>query len=162
MYCKWLTCDRSHDQNYNLALCERCDYFKNSRSQIFRTTPPRPSLPFSICRNVFDVLLAVERSRHRASLKCTNAWFSGFPCRSVSDFLTNCPVPSVHLTAKFPNASTRVRGSAQRNAGIQWLRTNQRNFNASRAIVYFADDDNTYDPRLFPEVSQDVFVRNLY
>lgn len=48
-----------------------------------------------------------------------------------------------------------ARGWAQRNLALGWIR---RQFtNATRkAIVYFADDDNTYDIRLF-----DLYIRRV-
>ena len=44
------------------------------------------------------------------------------------------------------------RGVAGRNAALQWL-LNQTS-SKSRGILYFADDDNTYDLRLFHEILQ--------
>ena len=46
---------------------------------------------------------------------------------------------------------TKSRGVEQRNIGIEWLRENI-NANETKGVVYFADDDNTYDIRLFEEV----------
>ena len=40
------------------------------------------------------------------------------------------------------------RGVSNRNTGLAWLRKY-----ASDGVAYFADDDNTYDVRLFTEVS---------
>jgi galactosylgalactosylxylosylprotein 3-beta-glucuronosyltransferase 3 len=39
----------------------------------------------------------------------------------------------------------------QRNKGLQWVR---RNFDPKRmkGVVYFADDDNTYDVEIFRKV----------
>ena len=39
------------------------------------------------------------------------------------------------------------RGVANRNLGLNWI---ERNVNDG--VLYFADDDNTYDLRLFQEV----------
>ena len=48
--------------------------------------------------------------------------------------------------------TTRLRGVDQRNAGLEWLRNNcHRLFNCS-GVVYFGDDDNKYDLRVFKEV----------
>lgn len=44
------------------------------------------------------------------------------------------------------------RGIINRNLGLQWIREN-----ANDGVVYFADDDNTYDIRLFDEVSTFFF-----
>ena len=46
---------------------------------------------------------------------------------------------------------TKSRGVEQRNVGIEWLRKNI-NANETKGVIYFADDDNTYDIRLFKEV----------
>jgi Glycosyltransferase family 43 len=52
---------------------------------------------------------------------------------------------------------SKPRGVLQRNAGLQWVRNHlsshyQRSGNGSIGVIYFADDDNTYDLRLFEEV----------
>lgn len=47
---------------------------------------------------------------------------------------------------------TKSRGVEQRNLGLQWLHDNIK-ANETKGVVYFADDDNTYDLRLFEEVS---------
>ena len=76
---------------------------------------------------------------------------------SVTHLLERCRVNSVHLNAITPAGSPTmkhgkrlsVRGVMQRNAGLQWLRSHHGN---SSGVVYFADDDNKYDLRLFEEV----------
>lgn len=44
----------------------------------------------------------------------------------------------------------KARGVSNRNKGLQWIR---QNFVDANGVIYFADDDNTYDLRLFDEVS---------
>ncbi len=44
----------------------------------------------------------------------------------------------------------KARGVSNRNKGLDWVR---ENYVDTRGVVYFADDDNTYDLRLFDEVS---------
>ncbi|XP_042203326.1 galactosylgalactosylxylosylprotein 3-beta-glucuronosyltransferase P-like [Homarus americanus] len=55
------------------------------------------------------------------------------------------------LWAPMPNEYKKLRvkprGVANRNAGLQWVRTH-----AKTGVVYFADDDNTYDIRVFEEM----------
>lgn len=46
---------------------------------------------------------------------------------------------------------SKSRGVEQRNLGLEWIRTHV-NPNKTKGVVYFADDDNTYDVRLFEEV----------
>ena len=48
----------------------------------------------------------------------------------------------------------RPRGVSNRNRGLQWVRAN-----ATKGVLYFADDDNTYDIALFDEVKLNY---NLY
>lgn len=45
----------------------------------------------------------------------------------------------------------KPRGVLQRNAGLEWLRSNTSP-QKQPAVVYFADDDNTYSLKLFDEV----------
>ena len=45
----------------------------------------------------------------------------------------------------------KLRGVNQRNAGLWWLRRHYSLENAS-GVVYFMDDDNKYDLRVFHEV----------
>lgn len=42
----------------------------------------------------------------------------------------------------------KPRGVSNRNKGLEWIRQNAKN-----GVLYFADDDNTYDLDLFNEVS---------
>ena len=75
----------------------------------------------------------------------------------VKNLLVNSKLPYTHLFASTPEVYKlkatdpnwlKPRGVPQRNAGIKWLREN-----ATRAgVVYFADDDNTYDLQIFEEV----------
>lgn len=46
---------------------------------------------------------------------------------------------------------TKSRGTEQRNVGLEWIRDNIKP-NETKGVVYFADDDNTYDIRLFDEM----------
>ena len=42
----------------------------------------------------------------------------------------------------------KPKGVANRNLGLEWVLENSE----EGGVVYFADDDNTYDLRLFNEV----------
>ena len=53
------------------------------------------------------------------------------------------------LVYKMKQAS-KPRGVAARNKGIKWIVENADD----DGVMYFADDDNTYDIRLFYEVSE--------
>lgn len=57
--------------------------------------------------------------------------------------------PSLQLRPNDPNW-LRNRGVEQRNLGIDWLREHRGS--EVTGVVYFGDDDNTYDLQLFEEV----------
>ncbi|KAK7103990.1 galactosylgalactosylxylosylprotein 3-beta-glucuronosyltransferase 3-like [Littorina saxatilis] len=59
--------------------------------------------------------------------------------------------PEVKLTDTDPNW-LKPRGVLQRNAGLQWLRETALKKKLEPAVVYFADDDNTYSMQLFEEM----------
>lgn len=76
----------------------------------------------------------------------------------LRSFLKDSNVEFVHLNFKTlkseqlnKTAPSRHKGIGQRNEALKWLRdkTNKANKNG---VVFFADDDNVYDRRLFEEV----------
>ena len=78
----------------------------------------------------------------------------------VSKLLVNSGLPHTHLTSLTPDIDkledddprwSKPRGVSQRNTALHWLRSKYKNTSAS-GVLYFADDDNTYDIRLFEEV----------
>lgn len=79
----------------------------------------------------------------------------------IARFLKKCGVLYTHLAIRTrQNFQLREqdprwkkpRGVEQRNAGISWLRANVKRETAN-GVVYFVDDDNTYDLELFEQVS---------
>ena len=87
----------------------------------------------------------------------------------VTNLLHRCKAKSVHLNVRTPvkmrprpgqekNPSAYSRGVEQRNAGLNWIRSHCSEVNC-RGVVYFMDDDNKYDLRLFEEVRS---VVNMY
>ena len=66
----------------------------------------------------------------------------------VTNLLMQSHLSYTHLAITETKKDTTKRGVVQRNAGLTWLRAN----NKTNGVVYFADDDNTYDVRLFEEV----------
>ena len=50
------------------------------------------------------------------------------------------------------------KGVSNRNKGLHWILKH----GVDNAVVYFADDDNTYDLRLFHEVGQFLFLIVLH
>ncbi|XP_012252537.2 galactosylgalactosylxylosylprotein 3-beta-glucuronosyltransferase P [Athalia rosae] len=72
--------------------------------------------------------------------------------QQVTDLLKRTGLTYEHLIAPMPDQyklkkGAKPRGVSNRNRGLQWLRAN-----ATKGVFYFADDDNTYDIRLFDEI----------
>lgn len=70
---------------------------------------------------------------------------------SVTRLLRQIDVPFVHLTAPMPakyrKLKVKPRGVSNRNRGLQWIRAN-----ATEGVLYFADDDNTYNLEIFEQM----------
>ena len=68
----------------------------------------------------------------------------------VSQLLSRMPFPYTHLAVgtSQEEIQLRVRGCSQRNAALKWIESNV----FDDGVIYFADDDNTYDVRIFEEV----------
>lgn len=78
----------------------------------------------------------------------------------VTRFLENCGLSYTHLAVRTPKEFItkegdprwlKARGVEHRNLGLKWIRDNFKS--GSRGVVYFGDDDNTYDLRIFEQVS---------
>ena len=71
--------------------------------------------------------------------------------QQVRGVLTRCKVESVLLNIPTSNESKSVRqkGVDQRNAALDWIRME---CDKCQGVVYFMDDDNKYDLRLFERV----------
>ncbi|XP_069688850.1 galactosylgalactosylxylosylprotein 3-beta-glucuronosyltransferase P-like isoform X2 [Periplaneta americana] len=70
----------------------------------------------------------------------------------VTELLERTGISYDHLVAPMPAQYTNIKGSkprgvSNRNRGVEWIREN-----AKTGVLYFADDDNTYDIRLFEEI----------
>lgn len=76
----------------------------------------------------------------------------------VSKIVGRCPVQTVHLFVKTTSFVSRKKGGGghrgvdQRNKGLKWIRDNAGVLRNTKGVVYFGDDDNGYDIRLFEEV----------
>lgn len=73
------------------------------------------------------------------------------PTEAVSRLLRDCGIPHVHLLGPCPpELRTRVkgRGVSARRTAIAWVQANA----TLPGVLYFADDDNSYDYRLFDEI----------
>ncbi|KAH8327945.1 hypothetical protein KR067_001975 [Drosophila pandora] len=80
-------------------------------------------------------------------------------CNSYLDTLLNrFGIPFTHMVSpmpsKFRNEKPAPRGVANRRAALQWLKTH----NLTNGVLYFGDDDNTYDLRLFSEIRKTQIV----
>ncbi|XP_046481623.1 galactosylgalactosylxylosylprotein 3-beta-glucuronosyltransferase P [Neodiprion pinetum] len=74
------------------------------------------------------------------------------PTQQVTDLLRRTGLKYEHLVAPMPEQykkknGAKPRGVSNRNRGLQWIRAN-----ATSGVFYFADDDNTYDIKLFDEI----------
>ncbi|XP_064091099.1 galactosylgalactosylxylosylprotein 3-beta-glucuronosyltransferase P-like isoform X1 [Macrobrachium nipponense] len=73
------------------------------------------------------------------------------PTQAIVDYLKDCGLKTVYLRVQMPTKYQKVknkpRGVANRLAGLNWIRAN-----AKDGVFYFADDDNTYDIRLFEQM----------
>ena len=88
------------------------------------------------------------------------------PTNIVTQLIQRCRVDIVHLIAhtsaayKVKKGSphwSKPRGVEQRNAGLNWLRQKYSADNCN-GVVYFGDDDNKYDLRLFDDVSYHLYM----
>ena len=88
----------------------------------------------------------------------------------VKRLLTRFALTFTHLNVRTPMEMrrsrnkprwTKSRGVEQRNIGIRWLRKNI-NANETKGVVYFGDDDNAYDIRIFDEVGVEKLFRNIF
>jgi len=84
---------------------------------------------------------------------------SSYCSQMVSDLLTRFAIPYTHLVSPQPNMYRKAklkynpRGVSSRRAGLHWILKN-----AQDGVVYFGDDDNTYDIRLFKEIANTKVV----
>ncbi|CAL4131623.1 unnamed protein product, partial [Meganyctiphanes norvegica] len=73
------------------------------------------------------------------------------PTPRVLQYLNETSLRTIYLRdrmpAKYHAKEHKPKGVANRLAGLQWIRDN-----AKDGVFYFADDDNTYDIRLFEEM----------
>ena len=64
----------------------------------------------------------------------------------------------MHVATSEASKKARQRGMDQRNMAIDWVREQCTNCTGSgltcQGVIYFMDDDNTYDLRLFEQVRQ--------
>ena len=67
----------------------------------------------------------------------------------MTRFLHKCGVEYTHLNIRTPEkGENNFGGRVQRNLGLQWLRDNAGG-GPVNGVIFIADDDNSYSPRLF-------------
>jgi len=79
---------------------------------------------------------------------------STFMTPQVTSLLSRMSIPSAHLLGSRPithRDKRSGRGVSNRLRGLQWLRQTFSGSN-QEGIIYFADDDNAYDIRVFKEM----------
>jgi hypothetical protein len=83
--------------------------------------------------------------------KCS-ARVSGFLDRhpDMSWTLLSAPMPNLYKSKKYLRKYGLPRGVAGRRAALKWITS--RTKPTTRGVLYFADDDNTYDLQLFNEL----------
>ncbi len=129
-------------------------------------TDNQPTI-FIITPTYTRVLQKVELTRQCQTFTLVNDihWIviedSDIKTELVDKLLNHCSVNTTllnHETSaqlKKPKAGKpQNRGAIQRNIGLEWLREHYKPGDIE-GVVYFADDDNTYDARLFEEVCSD-------
>ncbi|RWS00769.1 glucuronosyltransferase sqv-8-like protein, partial [Dinothrombium tinctorium] len=72
----------------------------------------------------------------------------------ISELLNRTGIPSVHLLGPRPvthRDKRSGRGVSNRLRALKWIRENLTD-GSKEGVIYFADDDNTYDIRIFEEM----------
>ena len=65
-------------------------------------------------------------------------------------FAENCNVKYTYLNVGSPAYSRKLKGFAQRNEGMNWVRQHFRDSsNRKEGVLYFVDDDDTYSINFF-------------
>ncbi|GIY61244.1 galactosylgalactosylxylosylprotein 3-beta-glucuronosyltransferase 3 [Caerostris darwini] len=126
----------------------------DSRPRIFIVTPTyaRPVQKAELTRLSHTLLLVpnihwivIEDSENKTSL------VTNFLSKSRISFThLNVPTPLPMKMKKEDPNWLKPRGVLQRNAGLSWIRKHVDP--EEQGVVYFADDDNTYDLDLFEEM----------
>lgn len=85
----------------------------------------------------------------------------------VQKLLETSGLSFTYLSQQRTNTTPKsLKGAEQRNKGLDWI-MEHHNYNSSNssAVVYFADDDNAYNIKIFEEVNANddqVFISSCY
>ena len=71
--------------------------------------------------------------------------------------LIPAPMPNKY---RLKEAKTWPKGVENRNQGVEWIIKHVQETGDDSGVFYFADDDNTYDIRLFEEVKNNCSIFN--
>ncbi|XP_022804517.1 galactosylgalactosylxylosylprotein 3-beta-glucuronosyltransferase 3-like isoform X4 [Stylophora pistillata] len=141
------------------------DQSKTGEKKAVKASPPK-TIVYAVTPTYARFLQKAELTRLSQTLKHVKDfhWIivedSHEKTPLVTRFLARSGLNYTHLNIRTPVELrplknkprwTKARGVEQRNIAIKWLRDNV-NINKTNAVVYFADDDNTYDIRLFEEM----------
>ena len=78
--------------------------------------------------------------------------------RLISDLLQRYGIPYTHIVSPLPSIykglpkHMTARGVSSRRAALKWILQRHSKSCQQKAVVYFADDDNTYDLRIFEQM----------
>ncbi|KAI6171826.1 Galactosylgalactosylxylosylprotein 3-beta-glucuronosyltransferase [Aphelenchoides besseyi] len=129
--------------------CSKLDMLKTNESTIFVITPtfPRPE-------RFADMTRLTQTLMHISNLFWIVVEDGHSTVPTVERMLNRSGINFTYLHITNKSGLPR-RGWAQRNYGLQYIRENYANYNRG-GVVYFADDDNSYDIRLFND-----YIRNV-
>ncbi|XP_011306900.1 galactosylgalactosylxylosylprotein 3-beta-glucuronosyltransferase I [Fopius arisanus] len=142
--------------NLQMTLMDRANIFNRNAPTIFAITPTfaRPVQKAELTRLAQTFLhipnfywIVVEDAINKTELVTNFLHESGLIYKHLNDV-----TPRTFKLGKNDPNWKKPRGVAQRNKALKWLR---ENYNSSQnAVVYFADDDNTYSLKLFKEMER--------
>lgn len=95
--------------------------------------------------------IVIEDADHNSELVSNLLIKTGLSKRST--LLAAATPPDFKLKKKDPTWM-KARGVNQRNTGLTWIKSNVQYTATSRSVIYFMDDDNTYDTNLFEEMKK--------
>ena len=62
------------------------------------------------------------------------------------------PAPMPKIDRELPETEPKPKGVENRNRDLEWILNRVRETGKPSGWIYFADDDNSYDVRIFDEV----------
>ncbi|XP_047488125.1 galactosylgalactosylxylosylprotein 3-beta-glucuronosyltransferase P-like [Penaeus chinensis] len=111
-----------------------------------RATPPVPEAEAAVTYSYFQTTSVIYVSIVPAIDITGNTIIATNIRASIYNTATITPTFLRRASRRYKGAS-KPRGVSNRNAGLKWLKAH-----ASEGVIYFADDDNTYDYRIFQEI----------